>query len=421
MIHFGASHVVNSITVAFAALFVCANVLGAIYTVRTLRLSRPFPVVHSFSLLWGTRLMLYCTASVWVLSSLLRLPLLWEISWLPSISEERQRTLCHLQPILAQGISQPWCLLLAVYSIRLVFSHSSDKEKPPFVLAWAWEAIERNLTGMSRLDSTGSAEEDFVVAAQPNKLWDRFKNLTVIGQSLVTALPLTLVLALLLRDTTVSPMHSSVNDLSRSFTETAHRGDPEECAGISTPCTLCTCPLLSVIVSIVFTVGYCIVSYFIMCQARRLVVNYNQLRRILTLQGLTACTVMVSTILRGVSAAMPVGGWGYWVLVTADIYLAALAAGAVTFVLGLKPTYDASMALHYQMPPTVLAMDIENQDAKELILMKDNALYERDDNTSSVSERNGVYGRGLVVAAAEPAKFEALTSTSSSDALAAQT
>ena len=341
-----------SVTFAFVASFVLANLLGAIYTLRTLRLSRPFPVVHSFSLLWGTRLMLYCTASAWVLSSLLRLPLLWEIPWLPRISEERQRTFCHLQPILAQGISQPWCLLLALYSIRLVFSNASDKEKPPFVLAWAWEAIERNLTGMSRVESTGSEEEDFVVPSQPYKLWDRFKNLTVIGQSLVTILPLALVLILTLRDTTIPPLQSSVDDISRSFTETAHRGEPEECAGIKTPCTICICPLYSVVVSVVFTLAYCIASYFLMRQARRVVVNYRQLRRVVTLQGLTAGTVLVGTILRGVSAFVHIGGWGYLLLVTADIYLAALAAGAVVFVLGLKPTYDTSMALHYQVRRT---------------------------------------------------------------------
>eukprot|EP00959_Pyramimonas_sp_CCMP1952_P024154 506962-Pyramimonas_sp.AAC.1 len=65
MIHFGGAQVLNSVTFAFVASFVLANLLGAIYTLRTLRLSRPFPVVHSFSLLWGTRLMLYCTASAW--------------------------------------------------------------------------------------------------------------------------------------------------------------------------------------------------------------------------------------------------------------------------------------------------------------------------------------------------------------------
>mmetsp|Transcript_37206 Transcript_37206/g.62604 ORF Transcript_37206/g.62604 Transcript_37206/m.62604 type:complete len:231 (+) Transcript_37206:1-693(+) len=194
------------------------------------------------------------------------------------------------------------------------------------------------------------------------------------AQAFLTSIPLVLVLTFFLRDPT--PLQGPADSSPPSFTETAHRGDAESCAGLSTPCTLCVCPYLSVVVSIVFTFAYCVASFFVVRQARTVVINHKQMQRIVTLQEVTACALLMDTALRVVSTFVAIGGWAHLFLATAEVYLALVAAGTVTFVLALKPTYDTSMALHFQMPPNVFAQDIENQEAQEMILMSDNVLYE---------------------------------------------
>eukprot|EP00959_Pyramimonas_sp_CCMP1952_P034547 724218-Pyramimonas_sp.AAC.2 len=80
------------------------------------------------------------------------------------------------------------------------------------------------------------------------------------------------------------------------------------------------------------------------------------------------------------------------------------------------------------MPPTVMAMDIENPDAKELISMQDNALYEQGPGAAgSMSARlSSSYStkKGPMTDESEHKNNvgEALSSsTSSADAFASQT
>ncbi|KAK3257913.1 hypothetical protein CYMTET_33014, partial [Cymbomonas tetramitiformis] len=110
-------------------------------------------------------------------------------------------------------------------------------------------------------------------------------------------------------------------------------------------CTLCTYPLVSAAIALVFGVAYVAVFWRVSKQICAITVNKVLVKRIRVVQIVCTAEPVLGVILRGLCAVATSGGWFFWSLAVGDVLLASGTVSVLVFSFALRPAYDTAAAL----------------------------------------------------------------------------
>jgi len=320
---------VNGILSCLVVLSVIAQVCAVGLEIRVAGQLRSRPLGNSvaFHRLLPARIALHTAALLWSLAAFLRLPLLWEVGWLPSISTKTQKALCQLHPVLAHGIGEPACLLVSLYAVRSVLLASSVTTAP------------------AAPESPPDAKTDHKVLVVPQPRLAN-ANCVILAQSIATCIPLLLVLGATVWSTAM-PEHLRWDwgGLKDVWVETSRAKGGDDCQGLESECIYCMVPAAGVVLSAVFSVFYSLGVVRMWHRARSIVLNRVLEDRLWRLGVIAIGSSIFGTTLRTIALGVSVGGWAFWALTIADVLVALCASMILPAILAFCPALDILLAL----------------------------------------------------------------------------